>query len=319
MSKVILANFIVQPVKRVITFAKLIPDFRRLDINDQMCLLQGGTMEIFICSSSSLYDSMTNKFLNLVSKDRNIHGHDDSNIQLDILRLIWSEDVFEKTISFLKSMSELKLDEATLTIFLPLILFSPDRRDLKDRNKIHSIQSKYSFLLKKYMIWKYGLNQNTTKTYNKLLLKLIELRTLHEMHSSILLDADPSQLEPFSLALISNAKEEASKVKISAQQDESMRTTPPSADTTTPMNQPVSLSSPSADDKLELQHPQSAKSNSGSDPCLSILTPGSSSCGQLPSLSAVSSPSAQTSPITQMMNDMNYTSSNSNQIDNDSC
>ena len=86
MSKVILANFIVQPVKRVITFAKLLHDFRKLDISDQMSLLQGGAMEIFICSSSSLYDQMANKLVNVVSKDRNIEGNDNSNVQLDILR-----------------------------------------------------------------------------------------------------------------------------------------------------------------------------------------------------------------------------------------
>ena len=41
MAKVILANFIVQPVKRVITFAKLITDFKELVIDDQLALLQG--------------------------------------------------------------------------------------------------------------------------------------------------------------------------------------------------------------------------------------------------------------------------------------
>lgn len=41
MAKVILANFIVQPVKRVITFAKLIPDFKSLEIEEQLLLLQG--------------------------------------------------------------------------------------------------------------------------------------------------------------------------------------------------------------------------------------------------------------------------------------
>lgn len=51
------------------------------------------------------------------------------------------------------------------------------------------------------------------KLYNRLLLKLIELRTLHEMHSSILLDADPTQLEPFPLALIMNEKEDARHFK----------------------------------------------------------------------------------------------------------
>jgi vitamin D3 receptor len=217
MSKVILANFIVQPVKRVITFAKLIPDFKNLDISDQMNLLQGGTMEIFICSSTSLYDSSANKFNNIVSRDRNIEGNDNSNIQLDILRLIWSEDVWERTISYLKSWSELNIDEATLILFLPLILFSPDRSGIKDRKKVYQIQSKYSFLLKKYMIWKYG-KELTEKLYIKLLLKLLELRRLHEMHSSILLDADPAQLDPFPLALLLNEKESAQKA--SSLQDE---------------------------------------------------------------------------------------------------
>ncbi|CAF0876358.1 unnamed protein product [Brachionus calyciflorus] len=274
MAKVILANFIVQPVKRVVTFAKLIPDFRLLDLNDQMCLLQGGTMEITICSSSSLYDASTNKFENLVSKDRDIKGADNSNIQLDFLKLIWSEDVFEKTITFLKSMSDLNLDEATLILFLPLILFSPDRRDLKNRQAILEIQSKYSLLLKKYMIWKFGLNENTTRVYNKLLLKLIELRTLNEIHSSILLDADPSQLEPFSLAYISNKKEEIMKInpKTEEMSREGLK------------NQEFSPES--------FNFEQSKSSNAES--CLSILTPNSS--GQISSFSSVSSPSVQTSP-----------------------
>ncbi len=212
-SKVILANFIVQPVKRVITFAKLVPDFLKLELNDQMCLLQGGTMEIFICSSSSMYDAVSNKINNVVSRDRNIEGQDQSSVQLDILRLIWSEEVFERTISFLKSMSELKLDEATLILFVPIILFSPDRRGLKDRAKILDIQSKYSLLLKKYMFWKYGYKKETVQLFNRLLLKLVDLRTLHELHSSILLDADPAHLDPFPLALLTTKKEELTKIK----------------------------------------------------------------------------------------------------------
>ena len=211
MSKVILANFIVQPVKRVITFAKLISDFRKLDIDDQMSLLQGGTMEIFICSSSSIYDHISNKFDNVVSKDRNIEGVDESNIKLDLMRLIWSEEIFLKTISFLKSIKELKIDEATLILFLPLILFSPDRRSLNDKPKVVELQSKYSFILKKYLIWKFG-KTNALLLFPKLLLKLIELRSMHEMHSSILLDSDPTQLDPYPLALLTKMKEEAGPV-----------------------------------------------------------------------------------------------------------
>ena len=161
-----------------------------------------------------MYDSMLNKFKNIVSRDRNISGNDNSSIQLDIFRLIWSEDVWERTISYLKSMNELNIDEATIILLQPLILFSPDRRDIKDRKLVFQIQSKYSFLLKKYMIWKYG-KEHTEKIYSKLMLKLMELRRLHEMHSSILLDADPSQLDPFPLALLLNEKEAIQKARSS--------------------------------------------------------------------------------------------------------
>jgi hypothetical protein len=325
MSKVILANFIVQPVKRVITFAKLIPDFRKLDINDQMCLLQGGAMEIFICSSSSLYDQISNKFVNIVSKDRNIQGNDSSSIQLDMLRLIWSEDIFDKTIGFLKSMSELRIDEATLILTLPLVLFSPDRRDLNNRHKIYQIQSKYSFLLKKYMIWKYGLNEETIKLFNKLVLKLIELRTLHEMHSSILLDADPSQLEPFPLAIILNEKEESAKLKAAAaladqQQQQQQNQQQQQIDNLQQQSQilqqtaPIMASEKAPSETNEnstyqinscKQPASSSSSSNGVDNYsnLSILTPASSNYGQI---SSVSSPSA--SPA--IVDDSSHTPSN---------
>ena len=164
-------------------------------------------MELFICSSSSLYNSASNQFENIVSKERNIDGKDQSNIQLDLMRLVWSEQVFYQTIHFLKSMSEMRLDEASLILLLPLILFCPDRRNLRDRKRIAHLQANYSLLLKKYLVWKYG-KPEADKFFPKLLLKLIELRSLHEMHSSILLDADQNQLEPFPLALLSNMKEE---------------------------------------------------------------------------------------------------------------
>ncbi|RNA42264.1 thyroid hormone receptor beta isoform X3 [Brachionus plicatilis] len=254
---------------------KLGVDGMSLNLNDQMCLLQGGTMEVTICSSSSLYDAQANKFDNLISRDRELRpASGGANMQLDFLRLIWSEDVFEKTICFLKSMNELSIDEATLILFLPLILFSPDRRDLADRAAILRTQAKYSLLLKKYMVWKFGLNENTTRVYNKLLLKLIELRTLSEIHSSILLDADPAQLEPFPLAFIAHKKDEITKIKSES----------------APVQMQVDAQGAfGGRDDL-------AKSNA--DSVLTILTPSSSNSGQM-SMSSVSSPSVQASPFSQ--------------------
>lgn len=191
MSQLALTNFIVQPIKRVITFAKLLADFRRLELADQKCLLVGSCLEILILSSSSLYDFQSNKLVNVLRKDeQRTSSGEQSSIQLDMLRYIWSEDLYDKTIGFLRSVCELEADQATLVLLISIILFSPDRAELKNRAHVVLVQSKYMFLLKKYMIWKYGRTEDTIKQYNRLLLKLIDVRTLSEMHATMLVQND---------------------------------------------------------------------------------------------------------------------------------
>ena len=239
---------------------------------------------------------MANKFVNIVSKDRKLEGNDSSNIQLDILRLIWSEDVFERTISFLKSMSMLRVDEATIILMLPLILFAPDRRELHDRRKIFQIQTKYSFILKKYLLWKYG-KVDCEKIYNKLLLKLIELRSLQDMHSSILLDADPDQLDPFPLALLLKEKEETLKTVANSAN---------AANSANVINEALSgATRQSSEDTGSREDKQDAnlRSNSTFD---SALTPESAPNSIHPSVSSVSSHQS-TSPYN---NDLNMANEN---------
>jgi hypothetical protein len=214
-SKLILANFMVQPVKRVIAFAKLIPDFCNLQINDQMSLLRGSAMEIFICSSQNLLNKETNSFTNKFIKESDESIYRTNSINLSILRLIWSTEIFEKTIKFLKSMNDLRIDETTLVLYLTLILFSPDRRDLIEHQRILKIQNKYSVLLRKYLLHKYDQKADVVhKIFSTLLLKLIDLRNLHQLHSSILLDvADSTEFEFQSKIMLKDNKNESDKIK----------------------------------------------------------------------------------------------------------
>ena len=75
---------------------------------------------------------------------------------IDHLHLIWDENVIEKTKSFFKSLNLIIADKTALILLLLLNLFSPDRSELNERHKIMLFQTKYSFLLKKYMSWKFG-------------------------------------------------------------------------------------------------------------------------------------------------------------------
>lgn len=88
-----MANFLLKPLQRVAHFVQMVPDFAQLEPDDQMSLLNtGGALEIMICSSSNLYDHLSNKLMNLVSRENySTPPNSLSAIQLDILKMIWSE------------------------------------------------------------------------------------------------------------------------------------------------------------------------------------------------------------------------------------
>jgi hypothetical protein len=210
-----ITSFMLAPIKRVLAFSKLIVDFRSLNLKDQTNLLIEGGLEIIVCSSSTLYNTYENNMRNMLGKEQyHVEGNNDSRIQLEVMRKVWSEEVFERTIRFLKSMSDLELDEATVILLLPLILFAPDRRELKERRRVYQLQAKYSHILRKYLYWKHEIScrSNADKLYSQLLLKLVELRNLNEMHANILLDAEPTKLESLPKAVILNKKDESDMV-----------------------------------------------------------------------------------------------------------
>ena len=113
--KAMLANFLLKPIMRIVHFVKMLPDFGDLDPEDQMSLLNGGSMEMFICSATSLYDQISNKLLNLVSREAKTTRSQSlpatsptapSNpslalIQMDILKMIWNEVVFKFSLYFM--------------------------------------------------------------------------------------------------------------------------------------------------------------------------------------------------------------------------
>jgi hypothetical protein len=60
-------------------------------------------------------------------------------------------------------------------------LFSPDRLNIKDLDLVKCLQEKYATLLRKYMNWRYGIEQ-TKNIYPKILLEIIHIRSLPIVH-----------------------------------------------------------------------------------------------------------------------------------------
>ncbi|CAF3579699.1 unnamed protein product [Rotaria sordida] len=179
------ANFLIVPIQRLVLFARMLKDFDLFTEDDKVCLLKGSAIEIMVCSSNTLFNPKTHSFTNYLSRDQRAIM-DDQIMPLDPLLIkLWGEELFHLTKKFLISMCNLEVDEVTSTLLAPVILFSPDRSNIVDRDLVERLQIKYVTLIQKYMHWRYGV-EHTEDIYPKLLLQIVKIRTLSLAHAEII-------------------------------------------------------------------------------------------------------------------------------------
>lgn len=179
------ANFLIVPIRRSVLFARMLKDFEIFSEDDKVNLLKGSAIESIVWSSNTLFDPKTHTFTNYVSRDQRA-VMDEQVIPLDpLLKKLWGEDLFDRTTQFLVAMCNLEIDEVTSTLLVPVILFSPDRSNIKDIESVKRLQIKYVTILRKYMLWRYG-QEKTELVYPKLLLQIINIRTLSLAHAEII-------------------------------------------------------------------------------------------------------------------------------------
>jgi hypothetical protein len=163
----------------------MLKDFDSFAEDDKVNLLKGSAIEIMVFSSNTLFNPKTQTFTNYLSRDQRAVV-DNQILSLDpILIKLWGEDIFNRTKSFLISMCNLHIDEVTSTLLVPVILFSPDRLNIKDLDLVKRLQEKYATLLRKYMNWRYGVEQ-TDMIYPKILLQIVNIRALSLAHGEII-------------------------------------------------------------------------------------------------------------------------------------
>jgi len=163
----------------------MLKDFDLFSEDDKVSLLKGSAIEVVVCSSNTLFNPKTHTFTNYLSRDQRA-VMDEQIMPLDpLLKKLWGEEIFERTKSFLISMCNLHIDEVTSTLLAPVILFSPDRSNIKDLDLVQRLQIKYVRLIGKYMNWRYGI-ELAENIYPKLLLQIVNIRTLGLAHAEII-------------------------------------------------------------------------------------------------------------------------------------
>nr|XP_060614274.1 nuclear receptor subfamily 1 group I member 3 [Anolis sagrei ordinatus] len=159
-----LSTFMIQ---QVIQFAKAIPAFRVLPIDDQISLLKGTTLEICQIQFNTIFNEETKVW------ECGQHCYTVQDGALAGLQQIYLEPLLK----FHVSLRKLKLHEAEYVLLQALVLFSPDQVDVVQREEIDQTQEKIALTLKSYIDQRHPLPEGRS-LYAKLLLLLTELRTL---------------------------------------------------------------------------------------------------------------------------------------------
>ncbi|XP_039219576.1 nuclear receptor subfamily 1 group I member 3 isoform X1 [Crotalus tigris] len=163
----LLADLSTFMIQQVIQFAKAIPAFRNLPMDDQISLLKGATLEICQIQFNMVFNEETNTW------KCGPHGYTIQDAALAGLQQVY----LDALLKFHTNLRKLRLHEAEYVLLQALVLFYPDHIEVTQREEIDQTQEKIALTLKKYIDrwhpWPEG-----RFLYAKLLLLLTELRSL---------------------------------------------------------------------------------------------------------------------------------------------
>ncbi|CAF1180509.1 unnamed protein product [Rotaria sordida] len=125
------ANFLIVPIQCLVLFTQILKDFDLFSKNDKVSLLKSSAVEIVVYSLNTLLDPKIHTFTNYLSRDQ-CALVDDQVMPLDpLLTKVCGKEIFNRTRSFLISTCYLHIDEVASTLLVPIILYSPDRLNMK--------------------------------------------------------------------------------------------------------------------------------------------------------------------------------------------
>ncbi|CAG5116546.1 unnamed protein product, partial [Candidula unifasciata] len=183
-------------IRRLIRFAKHIPEFKSLSQADQIHLLKGGIMEMFVLRSAMGFDSSHNAWKFKVQQTGSPDGPKvEGKLDSSVINTLGSS-MFMQHIQFVRQLQEVSDKNRTVLMLLFIIeLMSPDRANLIDKQKVSQCQERHSMWLKAYLESIHTVAEAKV-LYPKLLVKLLDVRNLGEESCQMTSSLDITNLEP---------------------------------------------------------------------------------------------------------------------------
>ncbi|ELK10341.1 Bile acid receptor [Pteropus alecto] len=167
----ILTEMATSHVQILVEFTKKLPGFQTLDHEDQIALLKGSAVEAMFLRSAEIF----NKKLPA--------GHTDL-LEERIRKSGISDEYITPMFSFYKSVAELKMTQEEYALLTAIVILSPDRQYIKDREAVEKLQEPLLDVLQK--LCKIHQPENP-QHFACLLGRLTELRTFNHHHAEMLM------------------------------------------------------------------------------------------------------------------------------------
>ncbi|GFO44646.1 hormone receptor 96 [Plakobranchus ocellatus] len=183
-------------IRRLIRFAKNLPEFKNLTQADQIQLLKGGIMEMFVLRSAVSFDSKRKgwkyKCQQVPSDPSKVN---EGNLDSKALNVLGSS-LFVGHISFVQQLQAVTGKDRLILMLLFIIeLMSPDRERLKNQTLVAKCQERHLMWLKNYLESKMTIAE-AGRVYPEILNKLQELRLLTDENGHLASSLDISTLAP---------------------------------------------------------------------------------------------------------------------------
>lgn len=159
-----------EAVREVTEFAKSIPGFVDLDLNDQVTLLKHGVMEVMIIM-----------LMPLMNKDGTLISYGQIFMTREFLRSLRQPfcGLLEPKFEFSAKFNSLELDDSDLALFIAVVILSDDRPGLVNMRSIEELQNT---VLQALQVHLKMTHSEQPHLFAKLLQKMTDLRPLVADH-----------------------------------------------------------------------------------------------------------------------------------------
>ncbi|PAA83010.1 hypothetical protein BOX15_Mlig025213g2 [Macrostomum lignano] len=190
-------------VKKLILFAKKLPDFVSLSQPCQIALLKGVVICTLFLRSAVHYH-----------RDRDVWLTPKGEVPTAILKEIPGfAELYDDHLRFCRQFKLLFQDPYLVPIVQVLLLFTPDRPSVGDRTLVSNVQDRYICLLKHYLEGRTSFTEARRKL-PKILLLLEDLQDLAERHGRLLLHVNPAEVDPLLLEVFDIAVKSSSAAPV---------------------------------------------------------------------------------------------------------